>query len=230
MPAKTQPSASTDHLGLLLEGVQRGGASAEEHPTRKKMIAAAIAVFAEQGFRGATTRLIASRAGVAEKTIFAHYRTKAMLFAAAVGPGLEAMMGARVFADLAPELMRQGSAEERLVAVALNRLRFASENVELVKAIVQETLLDDAFRQRLATYWAKTILPVASAGMTRGMTQGRLREMPPERILRMFISLILGYVITRYVLMPEHAWDDEAEARAMVDVLLRGLGTTETES
>jgi len=30
-------------------------------------------------------------------------------------------------------------------------------------------------------------------------------------------------VVARYILLPDRAWDDEAELRLMIDVLLRGL-------
>jgi AcrR family transcriptional regulator len=44
--------------------------------TQKKIIDAAIKVFSEKGFEGATTSEIAQEAGVAEGTIFRHFSTK----------------------------------------------------------------------------------------------------------------------------------------------------------
>ena len=180
-------------------------------------------MFAEQGYHGATTRIIAQRAGIAEKTLFAHYGTKAALFAAAMGPGLEALMGARVFAELAPRLMAAGSVQERLTAVARNRLQFAAANVDLVKALVQEILLDADFRERIRGYWARNLLPTARMAIAHGIATGTLREESPDRVIRMFVSLVLGYIVTRHVLLPELTWDDDAELQAMIETLLRGL-------
>ena len=43
---------------------------------REKMLEAAMRVFAESGFRGATTRRIAEEAGVNEVTLFRHFKSK----------------------------------------------------------------------------------------------------------------------------------------------------------
>ena len=50
----------------------------------ERILAAARAEFAEHGFKGATIRGIASRAGVHASLVMQHYGTKAALFASAV--------------------------------------------------------------------------------------------------------------------------------------------------
>lgn len=54
--------------------------------------AAAVSVFAEDGFGGATTREIAQRAGVAESTMFRIYPTKEALYEAAVTEPFDAFI------------------------------------------------------------------------------------------------------------------------------------------
>jgi len=58
---------------------------------RTRLLQAALELVAEQGYRGATTRAIAERAGVAEITLFRHFRTKADLVAEAVRWATEAL-------------------------------------------------------------------------------------------------------------------------------------------
>jgi AcrR family transcriptional regulator len=54
---------------------------------RRRLLEAAREVFAEKGYRGATTREIAERAGLTEPMVFRHYGSKATLFErAAVEP------------------------------------------------------------------------------------------------------------------------------------------------
>lgn len=195
----------------------------EDNPTRRKILVAAMEVFAEQGYHGAATRVIAARAGVAEKTLFAHYGSKAALFAAAMGPGLEAMMGAGAVAELAGVLARGGTLEERLYALAKNRIEFAGQNLNLVKAIFQELLLDPEFRERLRERFVQRLLPAARMAIAQGIAARRLRPVEAEQVLRMLISLVVGYVVARYILLPDRTWDDEAELRLMIGTLLRGL-------
>lgn len=56
---------------------------------RDRILAAAIEVFAREGFRGATTRVIAEAAGVTDALLFYHFRTKSDLYLAAVQDQLE---------------------------------------------------------------------------------------------------------------------------------------------
>lgn len=195
----------------------------EDNPTRRRILDAAMETFAEQGYRGAVTRAIAARAGVAEKTLFAHYGSKAALFAAAMGPGLDAMMGPGAVAELAGVLAHGGTLEERLYAVARNRVDFAGRNMHLVKAILQEVMLDPELRAGMKARFVARILPAARVAVAQGVAAGRLRPVEPERVVRMLISLVGGYIVTRHVLLPERAWDDDAELRLMIDTLLRGL-------
>ncbi|HGY10053.1 MAG TPA: TetR/AcrR family transcriptional regulator, partial [Oceanithermus profundus] len=56
------------------------------HPssTYERLLEAALELLAERGYRGATTRAIAERAGVAEVTLFRRFGSKARLLAEAV--------------------------------------------------------------------------------------------------------------------------------------------------
>ena len=58
-----------------------------ETDSRAKLLEAAARVYAESGFRGATTRRIADEAGVNEVTIFRHFGSKAALIDEAVRNG-----------------------------------------------------------------------------------------------------------------------------------------------
>src|SRR3954471_10749841 len=54
------------------------------HPTRQAILDAALDLFAERGFDGASTRLIAERAGVAQPLLNYHFAGKQELWQAAV--------------------------------------------------------------------------------------------------------------------------------------------------
>src|SRR5688572_17005274 len=53
---------------------------------QQKILAAAIDIFSEKGFAASSTNEIAKKAGVAEGTIFRHYKTKKELLLAIVTP------------------------------------------------------------------------------------------------------------------------------------------------
>ena len=66
--------------GVGRERVPRSSAD----PTRDRILAAAIDLFSERSFDGATTREIAARAGVTQPLLNYHYRSKDELWRAAV--------------------------------------------------------------------------------------------------------------------------------------------------
>lgn len=98
--------------------------------TRSKLIEATLAVVAEVGYAHASTRAIASAAGVSEGTIYRHFPDKASLFfAAALEPsasvldgltGLPARAGQRTVADnLAEALVRLAELQERVIPLEI---------------------------------------------------------------------------------------------------------------
>jgi AcrR family transcriptional regulator len=215
-PAAPQEPEALAHA-LFADAHLDTPAAIETHPTRRKILDAALEVFAELGFRGATTRVIAERAGVAEKTLFAHYRSKAEIFSAAMAPALDAFLGPTALQGIAAALGKAPTLRDRMLAIARNRVEFAGRNIHLVKALVQEVMLDPEFRARMRERFTAKLLPIATVALGTGTSA------PPERVIRMFLSLVVGYIVTRWILVPDRAWDDEAELRAMVDTLLRGL-------
>ncbi len=86
------------------------------HP-RDRILSAAARVYAETGFRGATTRRIAAEAGVNEVTLFRHFGSKSSLISEAIG----AERGALVV-GLLPEIPVEPEAELRAWAEGVHEL------------------------------------------------------------------------------------------------------------
>src|SRR4051794_47165 len=60
------------------------GSGRSVDPARERILVAAVDLFAERSFDGATTRAIAERAGVAQPLLNYHYQSKDALWRAAV--------------------------------------------------------------------------------------------------------------------------------------------------
>ncbi|MER3444162.1 MAG: TetR family transcriptional regulator [Meiothermus sp.] len=56
----------------------------ESNPTRASILQAGLELLVERGYKGATTRAIAERAGLTEVTLFRHFESKEALLKAAV--------------------------------------------------------------------------------------------------------------------------------------------------
>src|SRR5918997_2859130 len=89
-------------------------AAERREETRARLLASAVAVFAEQGFQAGTTKAITQRAGVAEGLLFHYFPTKTDLLLAVLArdplkPEMErviAAMGDQPIATALPVMAR----------------------------------------------------------------------------------------------------------------------------
>ncbi|MCA9511722.1 MAG: TetR/AcrR family transcriptional regulator [Myxococcota bacterium] len=114
--------------------------SAQRDATRERIVEAALAAFAENGFLGASTRDIALRAGANQGLITYHFRTKDELWRAAVD-----RVFARLRAHLGAQLAASPTSDPREAARAAVRayVEFAAACPELFRLLVDEGKNDD---------------------------------------------------------------------------------------
>ncbi len=115
--------------------------AAQREETHKRIVVAAAKVFSERGFRAASTRDIAARAGVNQGLITYYFKSKQELWKAAAG---------RIFEQLR-EILEQplddiDAADRRAHARELIReyVRFAAAHPELFRLMVEEGKQSDA--------------------------------------------------------------------------------------
>lgn len=102
--------------------------------SRQKLIDAAIAVFGECGFRGATTRRIAETAGLNEVTLFRLFGSKGALLEEAVRES-QNLTAARADAHLPDE---PGDVEAELTAWAREQWRTMREQRAVIRKMMSE--------------------------------------------------------------------------------------------
>jgi AcrR family transcriptional regulator len=190
----------------------------------ERILRAAIDVIAERGFRGAATSEIARRAGVAEGTIFRHFKTKDLLLRHIVEPFVERVLAPMALRGTGRLLDAEyPSFAEFLRAVARNRLEVARDHLPLLRIIAQELPLNPELRAIAIRHIGGQLIPEFLRVIRRHQDRGELAHEPPESILRLVLSTLGGYFITRFLILPERAWDDDAEIERMVRFITRGL-------
>ncbi|HEX8943247.1 MAG TPA: helix-turn-helix domain-containing protein [Gemmatimonadaceae bacterium] len=184
---------------------------------RDRILDAAKKVYAQHGFRGATTRLIAIEAGVNEVTLFRTFGSKAALF--------EALMQAHVAASPIPDLPDipvdpAGEMTEWCAAI-LHHLR---ENRSLIRTSFGE------MEDRPAAAITMCEGPNCAGAILAGYAQ-RLQSVgiaaadaDTSTAVAMLMSSMIGDAISRDV-MPSAFPQPESEAPARyVRVFMRALG------
>jgi len=192
--------------------------------TQRRILAAALDLFAERGYAATSTAAIAERAGVAEKTIFANFSTKDRLFGQILNPtALELLVPEAIGGVRQTFSMPWGSVAPLLDAFMHDRLAFVRKHPSKLKLLAQALLLHPE-RTEVFVQAFRTHLEPRITSVLQGLEQaGEIRRLPPRSLARIVLSLTAGYMLTRFVLRPDADWDDEAEITTMIDVLVNGL-------
>ncbi|MCZ2108245.1 MAG: TetR/AcrR family transcriptional regulator [Dehalococcoidia bacterium] len=147
---------------------------------RARIRAAALDLFARDGFEQTTVRAIAERAGLKDGTLYYYFRSKRDLLNSlweAPSSGLR---------DLPVVPVMDGQRLVRLVDVILDT---AVEQDRLVRLVVQQTLAGDpiaaALRAQTMAYWRRYLLPHFESNLEHA--DARLR-------VDLLVSVILGMV------------------------------------
>ncbi|MFD1036812.1 TetR/AcrR family transcriptional regulator [Virgibacillus byunsanensis] len=203
--------------------------SQEENMTAKqvKIIEAAIEIISEKGYYNTSTSEIAKRAGVAEGTIFRHYRTKKDLLITIVTPVITSF-SAPVFADkLVDQVFREDYEhfEDLLYTFIKNRFAFAQANLPMLKILLQELAFHPEIQSTYKDTFIEKVYPAFNKALDFYKEKGDIQDLPNETLIRMIIPPIIGFMITRFIIQPDRKWDDEMEMKQTVTFIMKGIGS-----
>lgn len=187
-------------------------------PTKQQLLEAAVRVYAETGFRGATTRRIAEEAGVNEVTLFRLFGSKAALIEEALR--VRALSAPR---DPLPE--RPEDPERELTHWAEQDHAFMLESAGMIRASLAEMHEHPQCADSTASHPAQSHEEL-TAYIKRLAAQGMI---PSAADAKPAAAMLMGTIFADAMgrdLMPE-IFPPRAEApRAYVRLFLRAIGVT----
>jgi AcrR family transcriptional regulator len=188
------------------------------------ILRAAVAVFAEKGFAAASTSEIAQRAGVAEGTIFRHYKTKKELLLSIVEPVIDEFVGPFLLQDLEPILADPHERyEDFLRAILRNRLQFGEKYAPILRILLQEIPFHPELQARMKHYVTENVVQRFLQIIRYFQEKGDIARMSPYTAIRLTASVIVGHVFARHILLPDAPWDDESEIELTVRFVASGM-------
>ncbi len=190
-----------------------------------RILHAAGHVFGEKGFHDARTAEIAKAAKTTERTLFKYFPTKASLFAAALMPAVVSMTvgeGLQQTRDLwaatSPDFETW---HDTLVRTRLEQSRKVAPQLRMLIATL---CTDDEVRRWFVDAWRDQVWQAAIEALERFQDEGKVRsDIRPETAARLIVSVNLGYVLTRFILAPDHPFDDDAEINANTKLMAECL-------
>lgn len=182
---------------------------------QEEILDAAAKIFAERGYAATDLQVLADVLGVGKGTIYRYFPSKRELFLAAVDRGMHCLHE-QIHAAKAGQDPLDGTLQ-----VVRAYLSYFDAHPELVELIIQERAV---FRDRKKpTYFEHRD---ATAGhrqqLMRGLIeQGRLRDVPVERIIDVVNNLLYGTVVTNY--FAGHSKPLEEQAQDILDIIFYGI-------
>lgn len=218
-------SAEQHEIEQWMEELLAIGGDKQMTPKQISILEAAVEIFSDKGFSAASTSEIAQKAGVAEGTIFRYYKTKKDLLLSIVGPTMSRMIAPFVMRNFNGVLdMPFESYEAFLRAFILNRLEFARNNFKIIRILIQEIPFQPVLRKHFSENILSQVLERVTAITEHFKAKGEIIEAPTPAIIRFTVSSVIGYLVTRLLLMPEKDWNDEEEINLILSFMLHGIG------
>ncbi|MEL3972957.1 TetR/AcrR family transcriptional regulator [Rossellomorea oryzaecorticis] len=192
---------------------------------QQKIVEAAIEMFADKGYASTSTSQIAKKAGVAEGTIFRHYKTKKDLLLSIVSPTMAKLIAPFVIRDINKVLdAKYERYEDFLKAMILNRQEFLKDNMTVFKILIQEIPFHPELKEQFKEHIAQKIFEKFTALVDHYKEKGQIIDLPSPAVVRFSATSIFGLLLVRYVFLPEEDWDDEKEIDLTVQMIMNGVG------
>jgi AcrR family transcriptional regulator len=189
-----------------------------------KIVQAAVETFSAKGYSGSSTSEIALRAGVAEGTIFRHYKTKKDLLLSIVAPIMSKLIAPFALKDFTKILEADyPEVEDFLRAVIRNRLECAHKNFPVLKIFLHEIPFLEELQAQFKDLVAKQVLQRAEKAVKHFQAQGKLIQLPTSTTIRLIATTIIGLILLRFLFLPEADWDDDREIEYTIDYIMHGL-------
>ena len=155
---------------------------------REQILAVATGLFAQQGFQGTTTKLVAERSGVTEALIFRHFPSKDELYWAVIERKIDC---AAPLEHLLENLKAGGSDLEILSRVAFEVLERRAKDQSLSRLLLYTALEKHELSERFFRNYIANYFEVLARFIRAGIAAGRFRKVDPLLAARGFIGMVV---------------------------------------
>lgn len=169
---------------------------------KQQVLESAARCFAQHGYRGTTTSMIAAEAGVSEPIIYRHFKNKHDLFIALIEE-----VGDRVFNN-----WEEASAQATTPLEKLQTMMYANPatsdpwtaSVYQLLFHASTEIAEPAIQQAIRDHYERYVRSLASV-MQEAQAAGQIRrDVPPEWLAWQIIHAAVGFAMVRPLKIPSH--------------------------
>jgi len=192
--------------------------------TQRKILSAALALFAEKSYEEVGTREIADRAGVAEGTLFHNFTNKNGILKAIMQPIVQHIL------PMMLNTLDQATLDEDsqtldvfIVSLVADRVAFVERNRASLEVILSQFFNNAEDRAAVLGMVSPEVLTQANQVMDRLKADGELVDWPNHMILQLLFSTLGGYLVEKVLYADLDVYDNQQTVRYLSDFLVNGL-------
>lgn len=183
---------------------------------REEILHAAAHIFAERGYPNTDLQAVADTLQIDKGTIYRYFPSKRDLFLAAVDQGMHQLQEL-----IDTTLSGIEDPFEKIVVGLRTYLAYFNEHPETAELLIQERA---AFRDRKKPTYFEYCDAVANTWQVifeNLIREGRVRDIPVDRILDVLGNLMYGTMFTNFFTGPNKSFEEQA--RDIVDITFFGI-------
>jgi len=187
--------------------------------TKEKILQAALKLFSQKGFLGATTKEIAQEAGIAEVTLFRYFPSKQTLFQEVINtfsflPKLKEIIN----------LYKEEGYEVALKHIAFNFLKLLEENKDLIRIMHLEMQRYPEEIRKIHDSVVENTIKLLGNYFKELQKRGTLRTFDADLGARAFLGMLYSYFYVKEIKGVESVKKDEVwrVVEAYVDFFAHG--------
>ena len=199
---------------------------------RLQILAVAVSLFSQKGFRGTTTKEIAQAAGVSEAMVFRHFATKQELYSAildhkACGSG-----------RFDPETTAAGAIQRKddhevFESLALGALNHHEHDPEFQRLLLHSALEKHELAQMFFDEFVRHVYEFLGSYIRERQREGAFIEIDPAIVVRCFIGMVMHHSLNNNLWDPDRRLlniSNESAAKHFTDILLNGITSPAAKS
>lgn len=192
---------------------------------RSQILAVAVSLFSQRGFRGTTTKEIAQAAGVSEAMVFRHFATKEELYAAILDH--KACSHDKFDpAVTAAEAIKCRDDRAVFESLALGALNHHEKDPEFQRLLLHSALEKHQLAEMFFNEFVRHVYEFLGGYIRERQREGAFVEIDPAIVVRCFIGMVMHQSLNNNLWDPGRRLlniSNESAAKHFTDLLLNGI-------
>ena len=216
---------------MTIEGAATSARMAGEE-RRLQILAVAVSLFSQKGFRGTTTKEIATAAGVSEAMVFRHFATKEELYSAILDH--KACASGRFDpAETAADAIARKDDRAVFETLALGALDHHENDPQFQRLLLHSALEKHELSQMFFDTIVRHVYEFLGNYIRERQRDGAFIDIDPAIVVRCFIGMVMHHSLNNNLWDPDRRLlniSNESAAKHFTDILLKGITSPAAKS